>query len=373
MTMKQKFSVTGFAWLAIFSLSLLTTACKKILNGHKLAHFDQENLVDNNHEYGAAHTDSTLMNAWGIAFNPTGIPWVNSQAGHVSEVYDKDGKSLRPPVAIPGVDEKTPGNPSGIVYNGSDADFILSNSKAAKFIFVGVDGVISAWNPDAGASAISIANNSSTSAYTGLAIATVGGKSYLFAADFRSKKIVTWDGQWVEQGWNFSDPDLPSGYAPYNVQASGDWLWVTYAKVGDDGEEEVGAGNGVVDIFKTSGEFVKRFTNGGALNAPWGIAEAKPEFFKDNEDDSMAVAAMSSTGKNMVLVGNFGDGKINVFTWEGKLVGALKSRGHDIVIPGLWAIMFPPATATSVDPDRLYFAAGPDDEKDGLFGYIQKK
>ena len=150
-----------------------------------------------------------------------------------------------------------------------------------------------------------------------------------------------------------------------------------YAKVGD-GEEEPGPGLGYVSVFKPNGEFVKRFASKGALNAPWGIAWAPASFFKDVDEkwDNINLGKGGEININdlsLILVGNFGDGRINAYTEDGTFLGPLKSRGKPIEIEGLWAISFAPATATSIDPDRLYFAAGPDNEKDGLFGYIIKK
>jgi hypothetical protein len=75
---------------------------------------------------------------------------------------------------------------------------------------------------------------------------------------------------------------------------------------------------------------------------------------------------------DVILVGNFGDGRINAFSHSGKFLGQLRQHGKPIEIEGLWAIMFPPTTATAIDPNRLYFAAGPGDETEGLFGYIHK-
>ncbi|MBA4166494.1 MAG: TIGR03118 family protein [Chitinophagaceae bacterium] len=343
--MKQNpFQKKKSSWIffSLITCVIFLNACKKNSpTDHPLRHFTQKNLVDNNHGYGALHTDSTLINAWGIAFNPTGVPWVNAQGGHVSEIYDKEGTILRPPVWIPGPAKNVPGNPSGIVFNATN-DFVLSDGASAKFLFVGVDGVFSGWNPGAGDTALTIANNTATSAYTGLAIATSGGNNYLYAADFRAGKIVVWDKSFSAVSWTFTDPSLPGGYSPYNIQAIGEWLYVTYAKPGPDGHEQFGEGFGVVNIFKTNGDFVKRFTANGALNAPWGVTSASPGFFKDNDDDSLAKAAIAQSGANMILVGNFGDGKINAYTADGKYVGALKSRGQPIVISGLWRSLFLP-------------------------------
>ena len=158
------------------------------------------------------------------------------------------------------------------------------------------------------------------------------------------------------------DPNLPAGYAPFNIQAVGQQLYVMYAKVDPaEGEEEKGPGLGYVDIYNTDGSFVKRFVSNGQLNAPWGIAWAPAGFFGTDENAQPAI-----------LIGNFGDGHINAYSPNGNFLGQLRAHGNPIVIEGLWAISFPPATATSINPNRLYFAAGPDDEEDGLFGYIVK-
>ena len=175
----------------------------------------------------------------------------------------------------------------------------------------------------------------------------------------------------------FKDPWLPHGYAPFNIQAVGDWLYVAYAKVADDGEEEAGVGKGLVSIFNTDGSFVKRFGTRDLLNAPWGITAAHKNFFEDPEDE---ITDNSSSGhkddhvrdSTLILIGNFGDGKINVYTTHGVFIGQLQSHGHAISIEGLWAIGFAPSTST-IDQNRLYFTAGPEDEEDGLFGYLIKK
>lgn len=371
--MKRTSAFRVWESLTLFCFIMLTFgSCRKFDRPAALRHFEQVNLVDNNGEYNAQRQDTALLNAWGIAFNPTGVAWVNSQAGHVSEIYDKEGLMLRPPVYVPSPGGPTGGNPTGIVFYGGD-DFKLSNGQAARFIFVGVDGVVSGWNPGAGDTALLIGNNSSTSAYTGLTMAKKDDQDYLYAADFRAGKIEVWDKEFVSVPMNFVDPGIPAGFAPFNIQAVGDWLYVTYAKVGATGEDEPAPGLGYVTIFSTGGELVKRFASQGALNAPWGVAHAPAGFFNDSEE----MAADDKTGhhdhKDRILIGNFGDGRINAYTADGEFVGPLTSRNKPIVIEGLWAIVFPPSTATTVDPDRLYFAAGPDDEKDGLFGYIIKK
>ena len=133
-----------------------------------------------------------------------------------------------------------------------------------------------------------------------------------------------------------------------------------HINIGANGEEEVGPGKGYVDIYNPDGSLNKRFISGGQLNAPWGIAKAPASFWGDEP-----IA-------NRILVGNFGDGRINVYDANGNFAGQLRSHGNPIVIEGLWGITFAPATPAFPSPNWLYFAAGPDDEEEGLFGYITK-
>ena len=345
------------------AMNQLTAQARK--NPQSLKDFTQVNLVANNDEYGAAHIDPHLLNAWGIAFSATGIAWIGSQEGHVSTVYDRDGNMLaaRPEVAIPSPGGPTGGNPTGVVTNidPNAADFQLSNGQAARFLFAGVDGVISGWNGAAGNNALVIANNSSTSAYTGITMAQYNGAYYLYAANFRAARIDVWDKDFNAVSMSFMDADIPWGYAPFNIQKVDDKLYVMYAKVGDDGEEDASPGNGYVDVYSTGGMLEKRFISRGQLNAPWGVAHAPASFFTDESGQS----------QEAILVGNLGDGRINAYSMDGRFLGQLRSHGNPLIIEGLWAISFPPATST-IDPNRLYFAAGPDDEEDGLFGYITK-
>lgn len=324
-----------------------------------LKDFTQVNLVGNNDEYNAARIDPLLVNAWGLVFTPTGIAWISAQGAGVSDVYNSEGLQVLPAVLIPSPGGPSGGNPTGVVFNGT-SDFKLPNGNPARFIFVGVDGVVSGWN--GGPAAIKMINNSSTSAYTGLAIATDGSNNFLYAANFRAGKIDVFDKDWaVVNTKPFIDPDLPAGYAPFNIQAIGNQLYVMYAKPDPIEHELKAPGLGYVDIYNTDGSFVKRFVSKGQLNAPWGVAWAPASFFGTDENAQPAI-----------LIGNFGDGHINAYSLDGNFLGQLRAHGNPIVIEGLWAISFPPVTATTINPNRLYFTAGPDDEKDGLFGYIIK-
>lgn len=334
------------------------------------------------------------MNAWGLAFSPTGIAWVNSNGGGVSEVYTAEGAILRPPVRIPTPTDTMGGNPTGIVFAGGKG-FRLWNGAAAAFLFVTEDGVLAGWNGAAGNNALRIKDLSATSEFKGLAIASWGGKDYIYATDFKSGKIIVWDTAFTKVSMPFHDPTIPWGYHPFNIQAVAGWLFVTYALVGPTGDDVKGPGHGFVSIFKPDGSFVSRFASAGPLNSPWGITAAGKKFLDAKDLDDELVHLQSEVGgtftkltghqlppvvsdnergdlDSVILVGNFGDGRINAYGLKGNFLGQLKSHFQTITVDGLWALSFAPASST-VDQRRLYFTAGPNDEKNGLFGYLIKQ
>ena len=372
---------------ALFPLCLFifSVGCRKIsIDKDDLRNFQQVNLVASSSSFSPVLTDGTLLNAWGLAWSPTRIAWVNSHDGHVSELYTEAGAIVRPPVHIPSPTDTIGGLPTGIVFSGG-AGFTLANKQGSLFLFAGEDGVLSGWNGAAGNNAFRIADNSARAHYTGLALTTNNGSHLLYAANFKSGKIDVWDTTFTAVSLPFHDPFLPSGYAPFNIQAVGSWLFVAYAKVGPDGDEQAGAGLGFVDIFKPDGSFLTRFASKGALNAPWGITMTPANFLDEHDmtdedghakDDGHGESKDKSEWKNkdenqpVILIGNFGDGRINVYSMQGQFLGQLQSNKHVIVIEKLWALSFAPVTATNTDQSRLYFTAGPNDENDGLFGYL---
>jgi uncharacterized protein (TIGR03118 family) len=373
--MQQIIPVTFYRYrsslgLLFMVLLLLTNACKKEAvpmqeseslsvskSPKQLKDFEQVNLVGDNDEYSPARIDPNFVNGWGIAFAPTGPAWVSAEGTGRSVVYNTLGNDVRPPVTIPSPAAASGGHPTGQVFNGSN-DFKLPNGNPARFIFAGADGVISGWNT--ANAAVKMIDDSPDAVYLGITIAMDNGANFLYAANFSEAKIDVYDANWVEVDKPFIDPDLPAGYGPFNIQAIDGKLYVMYAKIGE-GEEEVGPGNGYVDVYNADGTLIKRVISRGQLNAPWGIAKAPTGFLGD--DPGM---------QNALLVGNFGDGHINAFTPGGEFLGQLRAHGNPIVIEGLWAISFAPASATSINPNWLFFAAGPDDEEHGLFGYIKK-
>ena len=177
--------------------------------------------------------------------------------------------------------------------------------------------------------------------------------------------INVWNKAWAPVSLPFMDPMIPAGFSPFNIQNIGNMLYVTYAKVASNGDSQEGEGLGYVDIYNPNGTLVKRFASKGSLDAPWGVAMAPANYLTNEVEDEDDVKAQPS-----ILVGNFGNGRINAYSLNGKFLGQLRGASHQILtIDGLWAIMFPPTTST-IDQRRLYFTAGPDDETHGLFGYL---
>jgi len=323
-----------------------------------LKDFMQVNLVGNNDEYHPSRIDPLLVNAWGVSFTPTGIIWISAEATGRSVIYNKDGNQVLAAVTIPSPNATTGGHPTGQVFNNSRG-FRLANGNPARFIFAGADGVISGWN--GGTGAVEKVDDSPDASYFGIALARDGADSFLYVANFSEAKIDVYDTAWHEINTKpFMDQGMPPGYSPFNIQNIGNKLYVMYAKLGSDGDEEVGPGNGFVDIYNPDGSLMKRLVSRGQLNAPWGVAKAPASFWG------------SGGSADITLVGNFGDGHINAFDADGNFLGQLRSHGNPLVIEGLWAISFAPTTATSINPDWLYFTAGPGDETEGLFGYITR-
>ncbi|MEO8457271.1 MAG: TIGR03118 family protein [Chloroflexota bacterium] len=313
-------------------------------------------------------TDPNLINAWGLVAGPTTPWWVSDNHSGFSTVYTGAGApapttgplvvAVTPPTGSP---TGTIGAPTGIVFNGVATDFLLDGTNPARFIFSGEDGTISGWNSttNAAASVVKVDNSANDAIYKGLAIGTSSGGSTLYATDFHNGKIDAFDKSFAAAtlSGNFTDPNTTAGFAPFNIQAIGSQLYVTYAKQDADAEDDTaGVGNGYVDVFDMNGGFVKRLISQGKLNSPWGIAMA-PATFGD------------FSGK--LLVGNFGDGVINAYDPNsGAFVGALTNdSGSPIIIPGLWALAFGNGAAAG-DTSALYFTAGPSGEDHGLFGNL---
>nr|WP_243848087.1 TIGR03118 family protein [Sphingomonas oligoaromativorans] len=317
----------------------------------------------------AAQQDSNLQHGWGVSFAPNAAAWVAAHAGNVTTVYDGDGNTKLPAVAIPAGAKGTPSGPTGTVGNASSSFVIKKNgvSAAAQFLFDGTGGTISGWNESVDPSNTVTLFDGSTQgdAFTGLAIVTQGTTNMLIATDAAHGTVDAFvdngDGTLKQStlAGGFTDPNLPAGYKPFGVQTIGNQIYVSYAHfTGTNPLEDHGAGLGLVDIYDLTGKLVKRFVDvGGALNAPWGMAMAPASFGQFSGD---------------LLIGDFGDGTINVYDpTSGKMLGQLSdSSGKPIVIPGLWGIAFGNDAAGFDQPSTtLFYAAGPT-QTQGIYGRI---
>jgi uncharacterized protein (TIGR03118 family) len=350
--MKNKINIKVL--LAVLLVTTCFFACKKNYSNPTVAYnISQTNLVADNASFNPVFVDASLINAWGISISGGGGIWISSNGKGVTTIYDKTGKTLLAPVTIPSATAGGMGSPTGQVFNNT-TDFA-----ANKFIFADADGSITAWT--SGTTAVKVADRSTLGAeYTGMALAADGGANFLYLANFKGAKIDVFDKTFTfTSSRSFTDPNMPAGYAPFNIANIGGQLYVTYAKQLAPANvfEDKGAGNGYVDIFNPDGTFVKRFASQGTLNAPWGIALA-PAGFADNQPS--------------ILVGNFGDGRINIFDLQGNFKGQLQNNGQTITIDGLWAVDFLKGNITGGNPtDPLYFTAGPAAGAHGLFGSLQ--
>lgn len=319
--------------------------------------FIQQNLVSDIPGL-AANTDPNLINPWGISHSSTSPFWVSDNHTGLATLYNGSGIPLSLVVTVPPSPGDTAGSPTGQVFNSN-----TSNFKGARFIFATEDGTISSWQPSDGTSAVRNAISTSGAVYKGLALADNGSHSYLYAADFHNGKVDVFDSNFspVTLSGTFTDPSLPAGYAPFNIQNIGGKLYVTFAVQDAAAHDDVpGAGHGIVDVFNADGSIVKRLITGGSLNSPWGL--------------TLAPTGFGSFGSDL-LVGNFGDGTINAFDpLTGMPVGQLDdASGNPVTNLGLWALTFGNGSSGG-DTHTLYFTAGIPGggqvEDHGLFGSI---
>lgn len=331
--------------------------------------YEQTNLVSD--IAGVARfTDPNLVNSWGLARSSTSPWWVADNGTGVSTLYDARGHrfpignplvvTIPPPKGSPA---GTTSAPTGTVFNGT-GQFVVSsggNSGTALFIFDTEDGTISGWNPNVNPTkAVRVVDNSASGAvYKGLALASNGSGNFLYATNFHAGAIDVFDSNFAPAhlSGSFTDPNLPAGYAPFDIVPVGNDLFVSYAKQDAAKHDDVaGPGHGFVDVFDTNGNFIKRLISHGLLNSPWGMTIASPHFGQFSND---------------LLVGNFGNGRINVYDPNtGASLGTLRNGGgRAITINGLWALAFGNG-ATAGPLNTLFFTAGIADESHGLFGSI---
>jgi uncharacterized protein (TIGR03118 family) len=342
----------GIILAALTALALALAGPADAHDGGKGANvYKKRNLVSDL-DGVARITDANLVNPWGLAFGPATPAWVADNGTDVSTLYS-GGVRKSIPVTLPLVVGIPGGAPTGIVFNGTGG-FKL-NGAPARFIFDSEAGTITAWN--SGTAAATVATTPGA-IYKGLAIASKGGATMLYAANFHAGTIDVFNDSFapVTVPGGFVDPNLPAGFAPFNVQEIAGRLVVAYAQQDADAEDEVaGPGLGYVDVFNANGHLLRRLISQGQLNAPWGLAIAPKHFGPFSGD---------------LLVGNFGDGAINAYDPRtGGFRGTLRNKdGNPIKVNGLWALRF--GNGVIGTPQALLFTAGIGDEAHGLFGEI---
>ena len=347
--------------LGVIPMLVLSTAATVAPAGAQPRHHDDDgyqqlNLVSD--IPGAAQLlDPNLVNAWGMSSSPTSPVWVSDNGSNNSTLYRGATMPGQPASIVPLV-VSIPGGgaPTGQVFNSTD-DFLLPTGGKALFIFAGEGGALSAWNGAQGTSAVLVAP-SKGGVYKGLALLSTAGGNWLLAANFHDNRIDVFDGsfQRVVKPGAFRSVGIPHGYAPFDVAVLGNRVYVSYAKQDAARHDDVaGPGHGFVNVFSTSGKFVRRFATRGVLNSPWGMTIA-PAGFGDFSGD--------------VLIGNFGDGRIYAFDRSGHREGTLRgTNGKPLVIDGLWGLK--PGNGTSGATSDVWFSAGPAGESHGLLGILR--
>jgi uncharacterized protein (TIGR03118 family) len=351
--------------VAAVGMSLVPTAlAHQDRGGRGVGHYVQRNLVSD--VPGAAEfLDGDLVNAWGLAFGPTTPAWVADNGTDVSTLYS--GAVAGMPVAKVPLTVSIPGGaPTGAVFNGSSGFVVHSGASSgpARFLFSSEAGIITGWNPGVPPPPPSMQAQTAVTVpgaiFKGLAIADTATGPQIYAADFHNAEVDVWDANFapVRRAGAFTDPALPAGYAPFGIQTVNGGIVVAYAKQDADAEDEVaGPALGFVDVYSTSGQLLRHLIQHGQLNAPWGLV--------------LAPATGFGRFSGALLVGNFGDGRINAYNQAtGEFLGRLRHEDNSpIAIEGLWALRF--GNGVTGTPTTLLFTAGIDDEAHGLFGAIE--
>jgi uncharacterized protein (TIGR03118 family) len=382
-------------YLGLATAALLALSIGLFANAQN---YTQVNLVANTSGV-APVTDPHLVNPWGISRTSSSPWWISDNGTGLSTLYNGAGAINPLVVTIPKADPNSKtfptGTPTGTIANASPTDFLLAPGVPAAFLFSTIDGTISGWNPTVGVAsgatppstnAVVVVKTTDGSSYTGLTSATITGKRYLYAANFNKGTVDVYDNafhkvrlqanQDGERDQNtdkpFTDERLPRDFVPFNAQAIGNDIVVTFVLHQEGNPLETdGPGLGYVDIFSSDGQLLRRLEHGDWLNAPWGVALAPLDF---------------GTFSHALLIGQFagggtseGSGTIAAYDFaSGKFIHLVEdATGKPLAINGLWAISpGNSAAAGSYDPagtpaSELYFAAGPDRGKGGLFGYLK--
>jgi uncharacterized protein (TIGR03118 family) len=361
-------------------------------------HYTRINLVSST--AGVARiTDPQLINPWGMSRSSSGAWWVSDERTGLTTVYNGAGAKQSLIVAIPQADpinKNTPtGTPTGAIFNSSQTDFLLAPGKPARFLFSTIDGTIAGWNPSVAVAqgttlpsrhAVTVVKTGDGSSYTGLTSAFIDGKPYLYAANFTKGRVDVYDsafhpvrlsnGDWSDGHPYFSensfmDENLPHPYAPFNVQAIGNDIIVTYAIQQEQVSplETDGPGLGFVDIYSSTGHRLLRLEHGDWLNAPWGVAVAPADFgrFSHNLLIGQFAGGGDTQSSGYIAAYDLATGKFN---------GLLQDvSGKPLVIKGICALHPGNVSPNNIDSRdgpaaEVYFTAGPSHGSAGLFGYV---
>jgi uncharacterized protein (TIGR03118 family) len=345
---------------ALLALAQATPAAAS----HQRNAYHQTNLVSD--LPGLAQlTDPDLVNPWGLAAGPTTPAWVADNGTDKATIYPGfvNGSPIQKAplvVDIPG------GAPTGQVFNPTPGVVVRDGAASgpALFLFDSEVGLVTGWNPGVPppppSTQAQVGARVRNAIYKGLALATTSSGTFLYGADFHHGRIDVFDESFnrVHLSGRFRDRELPRGFAPFNIQELGGRLYVAYAKQDAARADEIaGPGLGFVDVYSTSGHLLRRLVRRGQLNAPWGLVRAP--------------AAGFGRFSGALLVGNFGDGRINAYDpRSGEFLGRLRHEdGSPIEIEGLWTLRF--GNGITGNPTTLLFTAGIDDEAHGLFGAIE--
>jgi uncharacterized protein (TIGR03118 family) len=315
----------------------------------------------------ATITDPNLVNPWGVSHSGTSPFWTSNQGTNTATLYTVTGATnvskvnINPPagdVLIP-TTATGPQGPTGQVANTNASSFLVGNGgngASAHFIFSNLNGTISAW--DTGPTAF-IQATTPGAVYSGLAINQ--GQTRLYAAnDAGTGRVNVFDSSFKPASLPgaFTDPNLPAGFVPFNVEDIGGKVYVTYAPPGRANQLAATPGMGVVDVFDENGGSLQRLITGSQLAAPWGLALAPAGFGEFGGD---------------LLVGNFSTiaSEINAFDpVTGAFIGTIPiDPGTGNTAGGLWDLIFGNGQLGG-DLNTLYVAVGIDTETHGLFAAI---
>jgi uncharacterized protein (TIGR03118 family) len=318
-----------------------------VISSSALAQY-QVHYLDSDVSGKATNLTPLLGDPWGLAYAPGGYFWVSDESTGWSTLYDGRGNQQSLEVVVPPASGNGAGMPTGLVYNGSQ-EFAIDGWVSA-FLFATLDGTIQGWSEfNPGSTLIAVNNWSSGASYTGLAITNYSSNNTLYAADTANNKVDMYDGNFNLTG-SFTDSSIPAGFVVFGIQDIGGQVYATYVASN-------GGPGGYIDIFTESGTFVKRFTQAGPLNQPWGFAVAPKNF--------------STLSGDLLITNNVANGTILAYNLNsGALVGTVQdTSGKDIKIDGVWAIVFGGGNASDGAKNQLFFTAGPNNYY-GFFGVI---